>query len=175
VQLGFERTSEQDSALGLRQLTDIAVKAISPGINDPVTCGHAVGYCADLLVRLQGRQLGEQEHPDAHGARRLITPDRDHRYYVELVCGPVRRFGREEPIVLTSLLRLLRDCAVNARTDEQREELQRQSDLVLEEMSDRLLPYDAQAVRDLAHRVALALQGRVAEAYADRAGETRSV
>lgn len=175
VELGFERTNEQDSALGLRQLTDIAVKAISPGINDPVTCGHAVGYCADLLVRLQGRELGEQQHVDKAGTIRVMTPDRDHRYYLDLVCGPVRRFGRREPLVLTALLRLLRDCAVTARTEEQRCELRRQADLVLAEMSDEVLPDDADAVRDLARRVALALDGDADGAYADRAGETRSV
>lgn len=175
VELGFERTSEQDSALGLRQLTDIAVKAISPGINDPVTAGHAVGYCADLLVRLQARELGEQEHLDSDGAPRVITPDRDHRYYVDLVCAPVRRFGRREPLVLTALLRLLRDCAVGARTDEQRAEIRRQVDLVLAEMSAELLGDDADAVRDVARRVTLALEGEVEAAYRDRAGETRSV
>ena len=175
VQLGFERTSEQDSGFGLRQLTDIAVKAISPGINDPVTCGHAIGYCADLLVRLQGRQLGEQEHHDGDGTVRVVTVDRDHRYYLDLVCAPIRRFGRAEPLVLTALLRMLRDCAANARTDAQRDEIQRQSHLVLDEMSDTLLAYDADSVCDLASRVTLAVAGNADDAYLDRAGETRSV
>ena len=175
VELGYERTGEQDSALGLRQLCDIAVKAISPGINDPVTAGHAVAYCADLLVRLQGCQLGEQEHVDRDGTVRLITPDRDHRYYLDLVCAPIRRFGRHEPMVLNALLRLLRDCAAAARTDEQRAEIGQQVDLVLAETDDELLAYDVDTVRDLGRRVRLALDGDVAAAFADRAGETRSV
>lgn len=54
VHTGFERTSEQDAAFGLRQLTDIALKAISPGINDPVTAVHAVGHLTDLARRLRG-------------------------------------------------------------------------------------------------------------------------
>ncbi len=175
LEVGFERTLEQDAALGLRQLTDIAVKAISPGINDPITAAHAVGYCADLLVRLQGRKLGPQQHDDEDGVARAITPDRDHRYYLDLVCAPVRRYGRSEPLVLTALLRMLRDCAANAREDEQRHEIRHQAALVLETMDPDMVDYDARAVTDLAHRVELALAGDLGGAYRDRAGETRSV
>jgi uncharacterized membrane protein len=175
IQTGYERTAEQDAGLGLRQLTDIAVKAISPSINDPVTAAHAVGYCADVLVRLQGRHLGPQQHVDRDGRPRVVTPDRDHRYYLDLVCAPVRRFGRGEPQVLTALLRLLRDCAVAARDERQRQEIARQVDLVVAEMDDRLLPDDAESVQDLAGKARLALAGDVDAAYRDRAGETRSV
>ena len=175
IQTGYERTADQDAALGLRQLTDIAVKAISPSVNDPVTASHAVAYCADVLVRLQGHHLGPQQHLDSTGRPRVVTPDRDHRYYLDLVCAPVRRFGRGEPQVLTSLLRLLRDCAVAARDDQQRLEVARQIDLVVADMDDGLLPDDAEAVHDLARRARLALGGEVDAAYRDRAGETRSV
>ena len=175
IGLGFERTNEEDPALGLRQLTDIAVKAISPGINDPVTAGHAIGYCSDLLTRLQGRHLGPREYQDEDGVPRVVTPDRDLRYYFDLVCAPVRRFGRSEPLVLSALLRMLRDCATIARDDEQRSEISRQLTLILDDVGDELLPYDVDTIRDLAHRVELALAGDVDEAYRDRAGETRSI
>ncbi len=175
VEIGFERTIEQDAALGLRQLTDIAVKAISPAVNDPITAAHAVGYCADILVQLQRRHLGPQQHDDASGTPRVVLPDRDHRYYLDLVCAPVRRFGCGEPLVLTALLRMLRDCAVGARDEEQRAALLEQAELVVQQMSQELLPYDADAVRDLARRVELAVRGDVDGAYRDRAGETRSL
>lgn len=175
VEMGFERTLEQDAALGLRQLTDIAVKAISPSINDPITAAHALGYCADLLVQLQGRRLGPQQHTDDQGIPRLITPDRNHRYYLDLVCAPVRRFGSSEPLVLTALLRLLRDCSVAAREDAQRETIREQANLILDSMDADMLPYDADAVRSLAARVEMALQGNADDAYRDSAGETRSV
>jgi uncharacterized membrane protein len=175
VELGFERTVEQDLALGLRQLTDIAVKAISPGINDPVTAAHAVAYCGDLLIRLQGRHLGPQQHLDVDATVRVVTPDRDLRYYLDLVCAPVRRFGTAEPIVLTALLRMLRACAVQARDDEQRRQIDAQVDLVLQSIAPQVLEYDAAAVHDHASRVRLALAGDVDTAFRDRAGETRSV
>ncbi|MCZ9336275.1 DUF2254 domain-containing protein, partial [Streptomyces sp. TRM76130] len=52
VRTGPERTELQDVAFGLRQLTDIAVKALSPGINDPTTAVHALSHSAALLCEL---------------------------------------------------------------------------------------------------------------------------
>ena len=175
VEVGFERTVEQDAALGFRQLTDIAVKALSPAINDPITAGHAIGYCADLLCRLLGRNLAPQARSDGQGTVRLVVASRDLRYFLDLVCSPIRRFGSGEPIVLTALLRMLRDCAVAARDDAQRGELRRQADRILASMDAGLIDEDASAVRDLHRRFGLALQGDVDGAYSDRAGETRSI
>jgi uncharacterized membrane protein len=175
IEIGVERTSDQDAAFGLRQLTDIAVKAISPGINDPVTAATALAHSADLLTQLQGRQLGTQAHSDAKGKVRVLTPDRDHRYYLDLVCAPVRRFGAREPIVLSAVLRLLRDCARTARDDVQRQEIRRQRDLVLAAIDDAVLPDDRESVHDLADRIEQVLGGEVARGYRDRAGETRSL
>jgi uncharacterized membrane protein len=175
VELGYERTAEQDSAFGLRQLADIAVKALSPGINDPVTAVHAVGYLADLLVRLQGRRLGPQVHQDDDGRPRVVLPDRDQRYYLELACGQIRRYGRRESTVLIALLRMLRDVAVSVHGLEQAEEVRRQARLVVAEMSDELLPEDRRDVEDAAARVEQVLVGDIADAYADRSGELRSV
>lgn len=175
VEVGFERTLEHDAALGLRQLTDIAVKAISPSVNDPITAAHAIGYCTDLLARLQHRKLGPQQHVDAAGTVRLVTPDRDHRYYLDLVCAPIRRFGAGEPLVLTALLRMLRACAATARDDAQRAQIARQTELLLQSMDPGLIDSDAEEVREFAGRVHLALAGDLDDAFRDRAGETRSV
>jgi uncharacterized membrane protein len=176
VELGYERTAEQDAALGLRQLVDIAVKALSPGINDPVTAAHSVGYCADLLVRLHGRRLGPQVKYDDDGGRpRVVLPDRDLRYYLDLTCSQIRRYGRREPTALSALLRMLRDVALVVRGEQQAAELRRQVRLILAEMSEDLLPDDAADVRSLATRVEQVLAGEVAQAFTDRAGETRSL
>lgn len=115
VELGYERTVEQNSAFGFRQLEDIVVKALSPGINDPVTAAHAIGYMADLVVQLLGRRLGATVHGDDEGTAGAVVPDRDIAYYLDLACGQVRRYGRLEPTVLVALLRLLRDAATSSR------------------------------------------------------------
>lgn len=174
LELGYERTLEQDLAFAFRQLSDVAVKALSPSINDPATTAHAVGFMADLLVRVVGRSLGPGVHFDDAGQARLVVPDRDVRYYLDLACGLVRRFGRREPIALVALLGMLRDVAAAARDDEQRAEVDRQVELILDEMSGDLIAHDEEVVADMARRVRAALRGDVGDAYFDRSGETRS-
>lgn len=175
VRIGYERTVEQDSAYGFRQLTDIAVKALSPGINDPVTAAHCVGHMGDLIVRLEGKRLGSTLHEDSEGVGRVVVPDRDLRYYLDLACGQIRRYGSREPTVLVALLRMLRDAATAARSDTHSEEIIRQLDLIVAEVPESMADVDVQQVEDLAGRVRAVLTGDVRKAYQDRAGETRSI
>lgn len=168
-------TLDQDVGFGFRQLEDIAVRAMSPSTNDPVTAAHAVGHMADLLVSLTGRHLGPTLHPDSSGERRVIVPDRDMRYYLDLMCGQLRRFSASEPSVLNALLRALRDVAVSCRDDEQRREIRRAADEVLESMDPSVPAFDVASVVDHHTRVVHALDGEVALAFGDRAGETRSM
>jgi uncharacterized membrane protein len=175
VVLNNERTIDQDAAFGFRQLEDISVKAMSPAINDPVTAATAVGHMADLLVRLTGRRLGPTLHEDEDGVGRVIVPDRDLRYYLDLACGQLSRFGGAEPTVLMALLRMLRDVAVACRDDEQRGEVARAADLVADELAPQRNHVDAAAVQDHRDRVTAALEGRTLAAFADRAGAARSM
>jgi uncharacterized membrane protein len=116
VELGYERTVEQHAAFEFRQFEDIAVKALSPGINDPVTAAHAIGYMADLLVQIIGCRHRPTVQETSDRTARAIAPDRDVAYYLELSCGQVRRYGRHEPTVLVALPRVLRDAAALAPT-----------------------------------------------------------
>lgn len=175
VIVGAERTEEQDVAFGLRQLADIALKAVSPAINDPTTAAEALNYCADLLVQLQGRHLAPQVHRDRDGRPAAVTLHRDLRYCLDLACAQVRRSGRREPTVLTAILRLLRDLAVNARDDSQRHEIRAQVSLVLAELPADVIEEDNRQVHDMAMRVRQALTGDVGAAYRDSTGRTRSI
>lgn len=175
VELGHERTVEQDSGFGFRQLEDIAVKALSPGINDPVTAAHAVGHLSDLLVQVLGRRLGGTAHEDDQGTPRAVVPDRDIDYYLDLACGQVRRYAAREPTVLVALLRLLRDAAAASRDKDQREAILTHVRRIVDTADDELLPIDRRSVTDMADRVRQALAGQVLESYIDRSGETRSI
>ena len=131
VQVGYERTMQQDVAFGLRQLVDIAVKALSPGVNDPTTAVHAIGHLAHLLVRLSDAPNGDQVLRDRSGAIRLIVPRRSFSSYLGLACDQIRRYGAAEPAVTEELLRLVLDVA---RADDPRrhgDAILRQADLVV--------------------------------------------
>jgi uncharacterized membrane protein len=64
VQVGFERTRQQDAALGIRQLVDMACKALSPAVNDPYTAVQAIDHLAVIFRALAVRLLGDDVAAD---------------------------------------------------------------------------------------------------------------
>src|SRR5215472_12413091 len=68
VRIGFERTLEQDAALGIRQLVDVACKALSPAVNDPYTAVQAVDHLSVIFCALAKRPLENTISPGATGA-----------------------------------------------------------------------------------------------------------
>lgn len=111
VRVGYERTLEQDVAFGIRQLADIASKALSPAVNDPYTANQAVDHLASILAGLAIRKHGPQAVRDSQGVVRLHIPARDFDYLMELALGQVRRYGANEPRVVRALLRVCSDVA----------------------------------------------------------------
>src|SRR5262249_32044686 len=72
VRLAPERTFEQDPKYALRLLVDIAIKALSPAINDPTTAVQAIDQIEDLLRRLGRRDLDAGYARDRDGKLRLV-------------------------------------------------------------------------------------------------------
>jgi uncharacterized membrane protein len=154
VRIGFERTAEQDVAFGIRQLADIAVKALSPAINDPYTAIQAIEHLSVILAKLAGRRLGNQLLLDPDGVLRVVVPARDLAYYLDLACGQARRFGRAEPRVDRALLRILHSTGQFCRDDVGRSLVAQQVRLVLAD-AERAIeqPADFVPVRKHAERV----------------------
>lgn len=108
---GDERDDTYDVAFGLRQLTDVATKALSPGINDPTTAIHALNHSSALLCELAGRDLGPRLLRDAHGHVRVVLRRPDLPDLLDLAVAQPRRYGASDPAVLARLSMLLREVA----------------------------------------------------------------
>ena len=93
IHFGFERTSEQDPKYPIRLLVDIAIKALSPAINDPTTAVQAIDQIEDLLRRLGGHDLDAGYASDAHGVLRVIFPMPTWEDYLMLAFDEVRHYG----------------------------------------------------------------------------------
>ena len=117
---GVERTATQDVGYGLRQLTDVAIRALSPGINDPTTAVHALQSCTAVLCRLAGYRLGPRVLRDDHDVVRVVLAGPDLPELLDLVCTQPQIYGARDPLVLGSLLALLRDLAWVVRLPEHR-------------------------------------------------------
>ncbi len=120
---GFERTAAQDVSYGLRQLTDVAIRALSPGINDPTTAVHALSHSSALLCELVCRDLGPRLLRDEQGAVRVVLRGPDLADLLELVVTQPRRYGAGDPFVLARLSALLRELAWRVQLPEQRREI----------------------------------------------------
>ena len=110
LRTGTERTAAQDVGFGLRQLTDVATKALSPGINDPTTAVHALGHVSALLGELADAELGPVESRGDDGSRVVLhRPDLEH--LVEMSLTQIRRYGAADPLVVARLYRLLAELS----------------------------------------------------------------
>lgn len=109
IQLGPDRSLTQDVGFGIRQLVDIAIRALSPGINDPTTAVQAIHHLGDILIALGTRPL----HHLTRGDDRVIVgvPQADFAAYLDLAHRQIRRYGAGEPAVVRALARCLRDLA----------------------------------------------------------------
>jgi uncharacterized membrane protein len=74
IKIGDGRTFEQDPKYAIRLLVDIAIKALSPAINDPTTAVQALDQIEDLLIRLGQRELEIGFFNDSEGRLRLVVP-----------------------------------------------------------------------------------------------------
>lgn len=111
VHLGVDRTESTDLAFGLRQLQDVATRALSPGVNDPTTAAMAVTQMSAVLCRYAGHPLGDDVIDDDDGEVRVAAPRPGFAALLELAIGGVRRYGCSDPEVLAALLTLLIDVA----------------------------------------------------------------
>lgn len=103
VSVGDERVVFQDPEFGVQQLVDIAVKALSPGINDPTTARNALHRIVEILVAAGRADLTPVEHFDRNGRLRLWAPRGDFAQLMRTAFEEIHHFGREIPSVSRSL------------------------------------------------------------------------
>jgi uncharacterized membrane protein len=93
VAFGSERTMEQDPLFSFRIMVDIALKALSPAINDPTTAVLAIDQIHRLLRVVGKRQLRGEVIADEAGRRRVIYRTPNWEDFVHLTCTEIRSCG----------------------------------------------------------------------------------
>ena len=111
VRLERERTFEQDPKYALRLLVDIAIRALSPAVNDPTTAVQALDQIADLLRRLGSRQLRIGRIKDERDVLRLTFPTPTWEDYLSLAFDEIRFYGATSLQVMRRLRTALFDLA----------------------------------------------------------------
>jgi uncharacterized membrane protein len=116
IAIGAERTLEQDVAFGFRQLVDIALRALSPGTNDPTTAVQALDRLHDLLRRLARRPI-PRERRTSDGTVRLTMPATTWEELVRLAFDEIRIAGEGQIQVAQRLTVVLEDLLGQAPPD----------------------------------------------------------
>lgn len=111
IHVGPDRTESGDLAFGLRQLEDIAARALSTGVNDPTTAQQALQQMSAVLVEVAHHPLGVDQAFDGEGRLRVAAPRPTFADHLDIAIDQVRRYGAEEPAVLLAILSLLTDVA----------------------------------------------------------------
>ena len=93
IEFGSERTLEQDPTFAFRIVIDIALKALSPAINDPTTAVLAIDQLHRLLRLVGKRHLRTDEISDASGRLRVIFPTPNWEEFVHLTFSEIRQCG----------------------------------------------------------------------------------
>ena len=134
VALGPERTLEQDPMFAFRILVDIALKALSPAINDPTTAVLAIDQVHRLLKAVGLRYLRGEAIADASGRPRVILRTPNWEDYVHIAFTEIRACGASSVQIARRLRAMLDDAATSlpphrrAALDDERRRL----DLALE-------------------------------------------
>jgi uncharacterized membrane protein len=111
IELGGERTFEQDPKYAIRLLVDIAIRALSPAVNDPTTAVQALDQIEDLLLRIGQRHLDVGDHRDAQGKLRLVLPMPSWEDFLLLAFDEIRACGATSVQVMRRMKALVSDLA----------------------------------------------------------------
>ena len=124
IHLGDTRTFEQDPKYAIRLLVDIAIRALSPAINDPTTAVQALDQIEDLLRRLGRSELDVGRVHDADGALRVVYPMPTWKDYLVLSFDEIRQCGKSSVQVGRRLRAALAELAETVCTDSRRKLVQ---------------------------------------------------
>lgn len=95
-----------DPYLGCRQLSEVAIKALSPGINDPGTAILSINRLADLLAfRLS--HYPRNVYEDDEGTTRITVLKHSFRQYVADTLAPIWHYGKNDPMVQQAMINVL--------------------------------------------------------------------
>lgn len=132
------RTVHQDTGYGIQQIVDVALKALSPGINDTTTAINCVDYLGAILARLVTRRIESPSRSEG-GQLRVINRAPTFPGLLAQAFDQIRQNAEGNVAVLTRLLQVLATLADRTADEDRRRALRQQADLVVE-TAERSVP-----------------------------------
>ena len=114
--LGRYRTLDQDAAFGIRQLVDIALRALSPGVNDTTTAAVCVDHLGSVLAELAGRKIESRFRKDDTGALRVVARRATFASLLDEAFDQIRDNAANNPAIYLRMLDAIQ--AIGERSNE---------------------------------------------------------
>ncbi len=129
--LGRQRSPAQDIEFSFHQLVEIALRALSPGINDPFTAIACVDRLESALCRLAGRELPSDFRFDKHGRLRLVAPGSTFAGIVDTAFNQIRQCARSNAAVAIRMLDAIAQIAAHVQRVQDADCLQRHAGMII--------------------------------------------
>lgn len=113
IALGDSRTLQDDIGFGILQMVDIALRALSPGVNDPNTANDLIVHLGVVMLALWERPFALSSRDD--DGRRLVRHALQHGDYLHAGFDQLRRYGAGDPEVASTIVRVLASLHTETR------------------------------------------------------------
>jgi uncharacterized membrane protein len=155
--LGVEPTGPQDVVLGVTRLVDVAVKALSPGINDPTTASMCIDGIGEVLIVLGSRAAPHRVRVADDGRVRLIGQRPSYEEVVALAFSQIRHYGGADAAIVLKLLETIERIGSRVPVKRRASLVQEASHVARAAEEHSRDPDDRARVRRAAERVATGL------------------
>ncbi|WP_300975176.1 DUF2254 domain-containing protein [Sphingomonas sp. LHG3406-1] len=127
--VGNKRTPEHDLMFLVSELVEIAARALSPGVNDPMTAITCLDWLGAGGSEFAIREMPEPVRHDGDGKPRLVAEADSFAFYVDRAFGRLRQYAAADVIAALHWIRVVGELAATCRTPDQIDVLCRQSAL----------------------------------------------
>ena len=167
--LGRHRTPTQDPDYAIHQLVQIAVRALSPGINDSFTAVTCVDWLGSALTTMAGRKPPQPVLRDEQGEVRLILKPAGFPRMLEAAFNQIRQNGKNNVAVSIRLLETLERIAAQAGRREDLQAIAEQVSMVLSDCEHCIEnPWDIHTIQALGKKVLAITEEAQQQALPDR-------
>ncbi|MEO8380655.1 MAG: DUF2254 domain-containing protein [Acidobacteriota bacterium] len=150
--IGPQRTVQQDAGFGIRQLVDIAMRALSPGINDSTTAVMCVDYLSAILARMTSRRISPAAAP-GQGAVSVVAVGPSFETFLDLAFDQIRQNAEGNPAILVRLLEALETISGRIGNDRRRPAMRRHADLITVVAARSIMPSERNAIEGILKRI----------------------
>ena len=129
--IGDVRTPEDDIEFSVRQLVEVALRALSPAINDPFTAMAAIDWLGAALARLATEDFPPRYRYDDGGRLRVVADVTTFGGIAHTIFSRIRHYGGTSPVVLNRLLEAVAAFGPHLRVESDRELVRAETESVL--------------------------------------------